>query len=174
MELKELVKKTFDIFHSETVEQLKEAIWKAIKENDESKFASFCECVEDLSVDWLQMIFQYYEADRKVKKQDYTPKSLARFVGKLAGDAEDYIDMCAGTGALTIHKWNLQKEARFVLYEYDENAIRFLIFNMLIRNIECVILHSDVLSGEIFKEYAIEKGTRFGKIREVNDDNNNQ
>ena len=60
------------------------------------KIKGFADIVQDLSIDWLQKIFQYYEADRKDKKQDFTPKSLAELVGLLVGDDTEIVDMCAG------------------------------------------------------------------------------
>ena len=52
------------------------------------------------------MIFQYYFADRKEKMQDYTPKSLAVAVAELSKTENEKIclDLCAGSGALTIQK----------------------------------------------------------------------
>ena len=115
----------------------------------------------------VQKIFQYYQADRKEKMQDYTPKSLADFMGLLAGDSDTVIDMCAGSGALTIQKWNRNQELKFALNEFDVKVIPFLLFNMAIRNISCVVLHADVLQMEIYKEYRITKGEKYGVFKEV-------
>lgn len=99
--------------------------------------------------------------------QDYTPKSLALFMGKLAGEADKITDLCAGSGALTIQRWNMNHEQRFELYEFDENVIPFLLFNMAVRNIECTVYHSDVLQQEVYHTYKITKGEHFGKFKEV-------
>ncbi len=76
-------------------------------------------------------------------------------------------DLCAGSGALTIQRWNENHEQKFELYEFDENVIPFLLFNMAIRNIECTVYHSDVLQQEIYHIYKIGKGKTFGKFSEV-------
>ena len=99
--------------------------------------------------------------------QDYTPKSLALFMGKLAGEADKITDLCAGSGALTIQKWDMNHEQRFDLHEFDENVIPFLLFNMAVRNIECTVYHSDVLQQEVYHTYKITKGKYFGKFEEV-------
>lgn len=164
MELKELVDKTLEMFGARNTQELKEKIFEICKSNDEPMFANFKELVGDLSIDWLQKIFQYYEADRKDKKQDYTPKCLAEFCGRLAGEADVVVDMCAGSGALTIQKWGLNKNQKFELYEFDENVIPYLLFNMMLRNIDCTVYQSDVLQDEIFRKYRIEKGTEFGRL----------
>ena len=138
------------------------------KNNDVRIYEKFCELIKnDLSVDWLQKIYQYYQADRKEKMQDYTPQSLARFVSKLVGESDIIIDMCAGSGALTLQKWKLKPEQSFCLYELDENVIPFLLFNMAVRNIKCVVNHADVLQDEVFHVYTVSKGNKYGEVKEV-------
>lgn len=170
MNLTEIVNVLKDIFKFENIEDLGAALHKCVITNDVEKYEFLCGEIHDMSEDWLQKVYQYYLADRKVLMQDYTPKSLAKFLGELVGDSNVVIDMCAGSGALTIQKWNLNHDIKFELYEFDENVIWFLAFNMVIRNIECNIYHSDILSGEIFSKYHIKKGERFGVFEEVKTD----
>lgn len=167
MELKELSEKAKSLFGAENIEALPQRILDTVQNNDEKKYEEFCNLVTDLSVDWLQMIYQYYLADRKEKMQDYTPKSLALFMGKLIKDADVITDLCAGSGALTIQKWCMNNEQKFELYEFDENVIPFLLFNMAVRNIECTVHHTDVLQQENFHTYKISRGEKYGKFREV-------
>lgn len=130
MELKELCEKTFKIFDIKSTDELSQALFDVCKNNDSDKIDMFVNTVQDLSVDWLQKIFQYYQADRKEKMQDYTPKTLAELVGRLCGDSNTVIDMCAGSGALTIQKWNQNHDMKFILYEFDERVIPYLIFKI--------------------------------------------
>lgn len=170
MELKELTTKTLELFNIKDTDELGEQLKKACMKNDFEKFEKFLELIEsDLSIDWMQKIFQYYEADRKSKMQDYTPKSLAILTAKLAGDHEEVIDMCGGSGALTIQKWasSQNKEQEFEIYEFDENVIPYLLFNLVIRNIKSTIYQADVLQDEIFKTYKIKKGDKYGILEEV-------
>lgn len=167
MELKELTNKILEIFEVKSEDALAEKIFDAVKNNTTKKFCEFRDLVGDLSTDWLQMIYQYYLADRKEKMQDYTPKSLGIFMAKLAGPSDKITDLCAGSGALTIQKWNENHEQSFELYELDEKVIPFLLFNMVVRNIECIVYHSDVLKQEIYHTYRISKGNEFGKFTEV-------
>lgn len=172
MELKELTEKVIDLLGIKTTDEMSGKLFEIAKSNNTKIYNSFSELVEnDLSVDWLQMIFQYYQADRKEKMQDYTPKTLADFMGKLVGDSETIIDMCAGSGALTIQKWNRNHDLKFLLYEFDENVIPFLLFNMAVRNISCTIYHADVLQQEIFHTYKISKGEKYGVVKEVENGN---
>nr|DAV56718.1 MAG TPA: N-6 DNA Methylase [Caudoviricetes sp.] len=167
MELKELSEKVKSLFEAEDIDELPKRILNTVKDNDSEKYEDFCKIVKDLSIDWLQMIYQYYLADRKEKMQDYTPKSLALFMGKLIGDADVITDLCAGSGALTIQKWCMNNKQKFELYEFDENVIPFLLFNMAVRNIECTVYHADVLQQENFHTYKISRGEKYGKFREV-------
>jgi len=164
LELKELTDKTLELFGISEQFQLGHAIIEAC--NDPDKVRQFCDLVNgDLGTDWLQKIYQYYLADRKEKKQDYTPVSLAQFMGMLAGNAESIVDMCAGSGALIIQKWNQNKDIVFTAIENDENVIPFLLFNMVLRNIQCTVYLMDVLEGkDIAKAWKIRKGEEFGDI----------
>ncbi len=67
MELKELTEKTKELFRVENTEDLTEKIFDAVRNNDDDTYEKFCTLVKDLSVDWMQMIWQYYMADRKEK-----------------------------------------------------------------------------------------------------------
>lgn len=169
MELKQLTEKMIEILKVEDTNDMSEKLFEVVKNNDIEAYEQFCDLVEnDLSRDWLQMIFQYYHADRKDKMQDYTPKSVAEFMSLLVGDNVDtVIDMCAGSGALTIQKWNMNNNLKFELYELDTNVIPFLLFNMVVRNIECTVYNADILQQEIFAVYKIEKGDKFGIFKEV-------
>ncbi|RHV86934.1 N-6 DNA methylase [Clostridium sp. OF09-36] len=167
MELKELTEWLLDLLGIQDVKEIPEALMKVVKENNTSKYEKFSEKLPDMSTDWLQKVYQYYLADRKEKMQDYTPKSLARFVSRLAGEQDVVIDMCAGSGALTIQKWSIIPNQKFCLYEFDANVIPLLLFNMAVRNIECKVCHADVLQDEIYHTYIISHGDKFGVVKEM-------
>ena len=133
----------------EDVEDMPPALMAACESNDEAMLAAFADAVPDLEHDWLQMVFQYYLADRKGKMQDYSPASLGDLVSSLASGSS-IMDMCAGSGALTIRCWLGDRTRRFVCVEYDERAVSLLLFNLAVRNINAVVVHGDVLSQETF------------------------
>lgn len=170
MELGELCRKTLAIFECEKVEQLSDRIKECVIANDTEKYKSFFHSVNgDLQTDWLQKIFQYYEADRETKKQDYTPKSLGETIARLSEcDNETWcLDMCAGSGALTIQKWNSNHDIKFVCWEYDEKVIPYLLFNLAIRNITAIVQQCDVLENEVFRSYRVTTGKNFSEVVEV-------
>lgn len=149
--------------------QLSDKLLSICLENQHEYMEKFVDTVGDLSVDWLQKIFQYYEADRKEKMQDYTPLTLARFVGKLTEtDRERSVyDLCAGSGALTIQKWNLNHDLHFVCYEYDKKVIPLLLFNLAVRNIDALVINGDALQDETFTRYTIKRGEKYGTVTEI-------
>lgn len=167
MELLTLKEKVLELFGT-NIEGLGASLKAACMSQDERTFDRFCELVEgDLTEDWMQKIYQYYLADRKEKMQDYTPKCLAQFLAMLAGDAEEIVDLCAGSGALIIQRWNRNRDQKFRVYELDENVIPFLLFNLAIRNIEALVNVGDVLQGEITEAYAIRKGIKYGNVTRI-------
>lgn len=165
MELKELTEFTQELFRAENKDELRKNIMKACIENDIEKLSQFKEKVGDLKVDYMQKIFQYYYADRKEKMQDYTPKSLALLVSKLIGENDRVIDMCAGSGALTIQDWVNNPDTEYTCYELDENVLPFLIFNLMLRNIKAKVVQKDLLTNEIISKYEIERGEEFGTCK---------
>ena len=165
MELSDIKENIFSIFNITKIDDIGEKLMSCVKNADEKIYSNFAEMLnEDLSVDYLQPVYQYYLADRKEKKQDYTPKCLSNLVGRLIGEADTITDMCAGSGSLTIQKWNQDHEQKFILYEIDENVLPFLLFNMALRNIECTVYHADVLQQQVFRTYKICKGENYGII----------
>ena len=167
MELKYLVEKTYEIFDCTNTQELKNKLYNVCINNQTEKIKEFAQLIEyDMKTDYLQKIYQYYEADRKNKGQDYTPKSLASLVSKLSYEENETecLDMCCGSGALTIQKWIDNPNLKFELEEFDENVIPFLLFNIMLRNISAEVRRKDVLSDETFNIYKINKTNDFGKL----------
>ena len=169
MELSELKEEVLRIFETSSVEGLTEKIMKSVLSDDVNNYRKFKESVEDLSTDWLQMIFQYYLADRKEKMQDYTPKTLAKLMGELSikKSKGKIVDMCAGSGALTIQTWSLNNGIEFECIEFDESVLPILLFNLAIRNIKATVYHKDVLQGETISVYKVIKRNEFGKVEKI-------
>lgn len=169
MELTKLRDVMLKLFDCEKVEQLSEKIMGVVLSNDFEKMHKFVELIgNDLSIDYIQKVYQYYLADRKEKKQDYTPKSLAKLMASLSMPKDKkIIDMCAGSGALTIQAWNLDNNIVVECLEFDETVIPFLLFNLQVRNIEGVVKQMDVLENEIFNTYKITRTDKFGKVEKI-------
>ena len=167
MELKELTDRTLKLFGVTAPAQLGPALFTACRDHD--RLCAFRDLVGgDLTTDWMQKIYQYYLADRKEKKQDYTPVSVARFMGMLVSDSGEVVDMCAGSGALIIQKWSQSPDTLFTAIEYDETVIPFLLFNMVLRNIRCFVFHKNALTDdEPLGFWEIKKGEEFGNLIDI-------
>ncbi len=170
MELKEFTIKILEMFEcnepKEFPRKVKEALFSATPSKYLDGYVNIC---DDLSVDHLQRIYQFYNADRAEKKQDYTPPSLAKLVAHLSYSAGQKVvyDCCAGSGALTIQKWVTDNNLTFVCEELDEQVIPILLFNLSVRNIEAIVLRKNILSQEIYEVYELHKGERYSKIQQV-------
>lgn len=164
MELLELKDAVIGIFETD-IDHLGDALMDAVENNKTELYDKFCELVDgDLSEDYLQKIFQYYHADREEKKQDYTPKSIASFMSMLIGKSDVVTDMCAGSGALTIQRWNDNHNQKFYLFELDEKVMPFLLFNLVVRNIDANVCRADVLTDTQYEQWRISKGETYGRI----------
>ncbi|MCY7439419.1 N-6 DNA methylase [Bacillus altitudinis] len=104
--------------------------------------------------------FQDEHADRKTKKQDFTPRSVADLLARVTDgglESATTYDGCAGTGGLTIAKWQSDRikhspfdyKPSWYFYhceEMSDRAIPFLLFNLLFRGMNAVVVHCDVLT----------------------------
>lgn len=172
MELSELTEKVQAAFEITDIGKLSETLLEIVLTDDTSKYELFENLVKPLDVDWLQMIYQYWLADRENKKQDYTPKSLALFLAKMiTPEYGTVVDMCAGSGALTIQAWAENPNLEFECIEFDENVIPILLFNLAVRNIKATVRHQDVLSEDLFVVYTVEPREKYGKVMRIETSN---
>ena len=155
----------------------------------EETFKKFLEIETDMSYEWFQEYFGDEQAERKSKKQDFTPTSISNLVVKLVvKDNSTYYEPAAGTGSMLIAKWHndrlknplykrpetdnpLIKVLTSSIFTYDpraywyqaeelsDRAIPFLIFNMAIRGINGAITQCDSLSRKATRAFFIKKDT---------------
>lgn len=128
-------------------------------------FEKYVEMQVDLSYDGFTDYFQEEHSNRKAMMQDFTPKELAALVARIAGtNARSCLDVCSGTGGLTIALHNIAPDCIFFCEELSKRALPLLLFNLAVRNIPAYVTNKDVLSGEIFGVYRIIPGERFGTV----------
>lgn len=132
-------------------------------------FEAFLAHEIDLSYEWFQQYFENEHADRKVKKQDFTPNSVSELGAKILGKADRYFEATAGTGGMMIQYWNINSNAIYELEELSDRAIPFLLFNMSIRNIEGTLRHGDSLENKFKAIYILTQGERYSSILESGD-----
>jgi type I restriction-modification system DNA methylase subunit len=140
------------------------------RERRESLFQEFLTAFNyDVSYDWFHEYFMDEHADRRNKKQDFTPQSIAKLVTSLVGDNYDglHYEPCAGTGGMTIAAWNRDRmqhspfdyRPSWYVYhceELSDRALPFLLFNLAIRGMNAVVVHCDVLSRKAYGAFFIQ------------------
>ena len=124
----------------------------------------------NVDFDWFFEYFQDEHADRKNKKQDFTPECVCDLVSKLVmnskGDNGNYYEVCAGTGGIMIKHWDnfrrtfspfdYKPQYHFaVVEELSDRAVPFLLLNMMIRGMNGIVIHGDCLTRECKNAYFI-------------------
>jgi hypothetical protein len=155
----------------------------------EETFKKFLEIETDMSYEWFQEYFGDEQAERKSKKQDFTPTSISNLIVKLVGkDKSTYYEPAVGTGSMLIAKWwndrlknplykrpetdnplikfltspTFTYDPRAYWYQAEElsdRAIPFLIFNMAIRGMNGSITQCDSLSRKATRAFFIRNDT---------------
>ncbi len=141
MELLEYKNKLFELLKIEDISQLPKALEK-ITDNQKQRYIELF----GLDRDWIRELYQYYLADRDGLKQDYTPESLAKLLGRVIGKCDSIIDLCAGSGSLSLHT---NSQAYISAYELDQNVLPFLKFNLLIHGRKFNVYQTNVLADDL-------------------------
>lgn len=139
------------------------ALMKRLLNEPYELFDSYMNEFKDLSFDNFTTYFQDNHSDHNNFMQDFTPPELCRLVSILSSDCCTCLDMCAGTGGLSIAMWNHNKNINIVCEEISKNALPVLIFNLAVRNIEATVRQKNILTNEVLSQYILKKG---GKIRQ--------
>ena len=154
------------------------------KTQRENIFKKFLSISTDLSFDWFHEYFEDEQAERKSKKQDFTPDSIVTLLNKLTSNTTGYYyEPTAGTGGILITRWwqdclndpvgtkNNTNIPGISFFTYDprkywyqveelsDRAVPFLIFNMAIRGMNGVAIQCDSLSREAKNAYFIRNNT---------------
>lgn len=131
-------------------------------------FEKYSDMQGDLSYDGFTDYFQEEHSSRKAMMQDFTPKELTELVGSIAGaDVMSCLDVCAGTGGLTIALHAIAPQCEFFCEELSQRALPLLLFNLAVRNISAYVSNKNVLSNETIGCYRIIPGEHFGKILKI-------
>lgn len=129
----------------------------------ENLFNAFLEIEPNLDYEWFQAYFENEHADRKNKKQDFTPKSVSKLLAKIVGNG-DYFETAAGNGGILIQNWVENPNREFHAEELSERSVPFLLFNMVIRNMSGEIKNGDSLTDEFTKVFKLTKGDKFSEV----------
>lgn len=173
MELLSFKIKIFELLGIEKTEEIGEKLLDVVLNNKTEVFDSFKEIAYDRK-DWLQALWQYYEADRSFKKQDFTPKSLCKLVSALVGECKSIYDCCGGSGALTLQNLKDKSIDEVYIEELDSRVIPFLLFNLALHNASGTVVNGNALTGEKYKTYQLSKGKKYSVAVEAEKENSDK
>lgn len=149
-------------------------------------FKKFLKISTNMEFDWFHEYFEDEQAERKTKKQDFTPQSISRLMTSLVGrnPTGTYYEPAAGTGGIVITRWwndrltdpvhlkpKFSKNTGFSILTYDprnywyqaeemsDRAIPFLLFNMAIRGMNGAVVQCDSLEREAKEAYFVRNNT---------------
>lgn len=131
------------------------------KEQREKIFNEFLQYDFDFSHDCLRDYFQDEHAARSTLKQDYTPDCLCDLMSALMPETDKIIDICSGTGALTI---GTGRKVYFQCEELSKMSIPILLFNLAIRGMNATVLQKNVLDRTIENIYKLTNNGQFSDI----------
>lgn len=169
MELLKFKNEVLKLCNVSEVSEVGSVLLKAVLDHDECFYQRFS-CLIDDTKDWLQALWQYYEADRTKNKQDYTPKSLCKLVSALAGTASSVYDCCGGSGALTLEMLRNNQDINICVEELDERVIPFLLFNLSLQNSNGYVVNGDVLSQRVISCYRLKKGAKYSLVEVIDNE----
>lgn len=113
----------------------------------------------DLSYEWFNDYFEEEHADRKNKKQDFTPTCVSRLIAEMMKTDSGGIiyEPACGTGSTIIQHW-YQDRMKYSVWNYNpmrtlyyceelsDRTVPFLLFNILIRGMNAVVIHGNTLT----------------------------
>ena len=144
---------------------------KLLDEKQRNKlFDEFMNIGESLDHDWFVDYFQEEHGDRKNLKQDFTPDSVCTISNGMLKKGNTLLDMCSGTGALTLKNWQKENREEYKLIEFSERTVPTLLFNLAIRNIDATVYNGDALTREVFKAYKLTSSERYSAIELIETD----
>lgn len=123
-----------------------------------------------IDFDWFFEYFQDEHADRKNKKQDFTPECVCDLLSKLISTGEgndgNYYECAAGTGGIMIKHWYNHRN-KYSIFDYEpcfhfawveelsDRCIPFLLLNMMIRGMNGIVIHGDCITRKCKNAYFI-------------------
>lgn len=120
------------------------------KEKREELFRKFLKIETNLEYDWFHEYFETEQAERKSKKQDFTPGAVAKLANSIACEPgqTDYYEMAAGTGGMMIARWvyNIKKDPAFMNKRKDSMVNDVLTSNIFTYDPQTYWYHLEELS----------------------------
>ena len=156
------------IFNIEDLIELPDAVMRVLFSPE--KDSTFKELIKvnkgDMSHDWFQDIYECELAERKQKKQDFTPNSISVICSQLTAHNGTIHEPTAGNGSMIIADWSerLKKKLPWGVFpsknmvdcwELSNRSLPILLLNLSIRGIMGYVHHGDVLENNCKQLYIL-------------------
>ena len=173
------------IFNIEDLTELPEAIMNVLFSTDRDDI--FKDLIKinqgDMSHDWFQDIYEGELAERKKKKQDFTPNTISLICSKLTDQTGSIHEPTAGNGSMIIADWWDRSSKKLPwgvfpsknivdCWELSNRSLPILLINLSIRGIMGYVHHGDVLENNCKQLYILlnehDDSLSFSKIIKAN------
>lgn len=121
----------------------------------------------DFTIDDFRDYFQQEQGDRKTLKQDYTPDCLCNLIRELIPKTESILDICSGTGALTLSCIKKNENTTVFCEELSTRVLPMLLANLALRGVSGFVKNKDVLNNKTEHIYQLKANGNFSDIKEV-------
>lgn len=159
-----------DFFGIKDMVSLPEAVWRTIRKPLEERDGIYRRLVAlngyRMENDWFQPLYEEELAERRQKKQDFTPKELGVICSMLTGQEGSIHEPTAGNGSMIISDWwercrkgmpweYFPSRNMVTAWELSERSLPMLLLNMSIRGIMGYVYHGDVLEQRVIRKYIL-------------------
>lgn len=153
--------------------QMPKRLMKQILDTDKREdFLNSLEYTDvDLDKDSFFHYFQEEHAERKKLKQDFTPPQVSRILNEIALENSNYIyEPTAGTGGVLVEHWsnnkNRKDEIFYVAEEISPRALPMLLFNMILRGMNGVVIQGNSITREAEAVFLLNgQGNQYSDIK---------
>lgn len=158
----------FKLFGIKDLTELPNAVMKVLfSDNKDDIFKELIKLNDgDMSYDWFQGIYESELAERKQKKQDFTPYALSVVCSKLTSQEGTIHEPTAGNGSMIIADWweRITKKLPWGVFpsksvvdcwELSNRSLPILLLNLSIRGIMGYVHHGDVLENDCKQLYIL-------------------
>lgn len=123
----------------------------------------------EVGFDWFHEYFQEEHAERKSRKQDFTPESIAKILTRIVNDKDQQsiYEPTAGTGGILITNWNDKRmqtnpfsyrPSNYICLaeELGDRTMPFLLLNLIVRGMNAIVIHGDTITRESYGAFFIQ------------------
>lgn len=169
---KNITKKINELLEIKDSEQVPQKIWDILYSDKNERDNYLKQFLEEFGMnvnyDWFSELFQETPASRTKHKKDYTPNGINQLVNEIIGNkATTYYEPMAGTGGTLIERWHKDRIQHtpfdyepsmyfYTLEEIGDDNIPLLLFNMIIRGMNGVVIHCDVITREAYGVFFVQ------------------